>query len=624
MNPEIKIEAINQNSLHLETVMALGRENAKTLGFMPKGGFVDHAAQGHIFVALSAQGKCIAYLMYRVVFQKAVVVHLCVDKQWRGQDIAKQLINHLVRITRDLHLIELSCRRDYNLNNMWASFGFVARQNKTGNSKDGKLLTVWQLEHGHPNFLTLLTQQEIGSKFCAVIDANIFYDLDADNINRQIEDSKSLLADWLQSEVELCLTDEIYNEIERYDNISRRERLRKLALNFLRLTCKQEQFERVSQALIKYFPEQMTERDASDLRHLARVIASNAPFFITRDRGILDKEESIYEEFKLSILRPSDFIIRLDELRRESEYQPVRLAGTLIKKQLVQSGQQNLLTENFLSNSTGEEKTEFQIKLRNLIIDPNRFELIVIWNEQQEPLALIIYDRQETHELKIPMLRIKRNHVLSPTILRHLILLSIKTSAQENRLFTRITEPHLEDFAIKAITQDNFFSVEDGWVKANLATIKTASDLSVYLTSLTNEFKQDYSFCQKISNLLAEEGTVKNIDLIAKIERSLYPAKIIDAEIPNFIVPIRPGWAENLFDEELAKQNIFGAKKELALKREIVYYRKVKNSGGLKAPGRILWYVSQGGQASYYQVKSIRACSCLDEVIIDTPKSLFR
>lgn len=86
-----------------------------------------------------------------------------------------------------------------------------------------------------------------------------------------------------------------------------------------------------------------------------------------------------------------------------------------------------------------------------------------------------------------------------------------------------------------------------------------------------------------------------------------------------------PEWAENLFDEELAKQDIFGAKKELALRREVVYYRSAKNSGGLTAPGRILWYVSQGKKPGhYYQAKAIRACSRLDEIIIDTPKNLFQ
>ena len=145
------------------------------------------------------------------------------------------------------------------------------------------------------------------------------------------------------------------------------------------------------------------------------------------------------------------------------------------------------------------------------------------------------------------------------------------------------------------------------------------------MTNVVNGLGQEYNFCRQIADTLSRSDNVQDTHLIANIERSLYPAKITEAGIPNFIVPIRPEWAENLFDEELAKQNIFGARKELALRREVVYYRSVKNSGGLKAPGRILWYVSQGSKAGrYYQVQAIRACSRLEEVVVDTPNSLFR
>jgi hypothetical protein len=161
-------------------------------------------------------------------------------------------------------------------------------------------------------------------------------------------------------------------------------------------------------------------------------------------------------------------------------------------------------------------------------------------------------------------------------------------------------------------------------LRANLAVAKTASELSNYLNVLIGELDEEYSFCRQISEALIKPNSVNDIQLLSEIERSLYPAKILDAEIPNFIVPIRPEWAENLFDEELAKQNIFGAEKELALKREVVYYRSARNSGGLTAPGRILWYVSEGKiPGHYYQAKSIRACSRLDEIIIDKPKALF-
>ncbi|XGV94916.1 MAG: GNAT family N-acetyltransferase [Leptolyngbya sp. BL-A-14] len=624
MEAEIRTETIYHQSPYLEDVIALGRANAKSLGQMPRGGFIDHAAKGHIIVALSPQNECIGYLMYRVAYQRASIVHLCIDQAWRGNHIARSLITKLIHTTRELQGIKLLCRRDYELDGMWSSFGFIARTDKPGRSKDGKLLTIWQLDHEHPNLLTMLAQQEIGSRLCAAIDANVFYDLDVDNVDRQTEDSKALLADWLQSDVELCLTDEIDNEINRYEDRIRREKLRRFAETFTRLTCNQAEFERVSQTLRKHFPEQMTANDASDFRHLARAIASNAQFFITRDGGILEKEDAIYEEFNISTLRPSDLIVRLDELRREADYQPVRLAGTSIERRLVQAGQQNLLIQSFLLYENRETKVEFQQRIRDYISHPDHFECIVIWDDREDPLALTVYERSERHELKVPMLRVRRNYPLLPTILRHLLLLSIKISAQEGRSFTRITDPYLNDSFIRAVKEDKFIQVKDGWLRANLALAKNASEISSHLNTVISELEQEYDFCLQISQALTNSDLVNDVQLLSEIERSLYPAKILDAGISTFIVPIRPEWAENLFDEELAKQGIFGANKELALRREVVYYRSAKNAGGLTAPGRILWYVSQGKHPGrYYQAQSIRACSHLDEIIIDTPKALF-
>ncbi len=113
---------------------------------------------------------------------------------------------------------------------------------------------------------------------------------------------------------------------------------------------------------------------------------------------------------------------------------------------------------------------------------------------------------------------------------------------------------------------------------------------------------------------------------MADIERMLYPAKITDAGIPNFIIPIQAWWAKDLFDKELAQEIIWGAKEELALRREVVYYRSKQASGGLKAPGRILWYVSKtgSGKNSSSILGAIRACSLLDEIVIAKPKDLHR
>ena len=101
-----------------------------------------------------------------------------------------------------------------------------------------------------------------------------------------------------------------------------------------------------------------------------------------------------------------------------------------------------------------------------------------------------------------------------------------------------------------------------------------------------------------------------------------HPCKIVDAEIPSFIIPIQAKWAVDLFDSELANQTIFGARKDLAFNCEAVYYRSVRNSGGLSAPSRVLWYISD--DPKYIGTQSLRACSKIDEIIIGTPKELYR
>jgi hypothetical protein len=129
-----------------------------------------------------------------------------------------------------------------------------------------------------------------------------------------------------------------------------------------------------------------------------------------------------------------------------------------------------------------------------------------------------------------------------------------------------------------------------------------------------------------LSNNLKIPGIQSSFDVITGIEQAIFPGKITDSLVPNFIIPIKPWWAKDLFDGELAEQVLWGANNILALRRELVYYRSRMASGGLEAPGRILWYVSQdkGFKKANVTLSAIRACSYIDEIIIDTPKSLYK
>jgi hypothetical protein len=343
---------------------------------------------------------------------------------------------------------------------------------------------------------------------------------------------------------------------------------------------------------------------------------------------LLDIAEDIYECFKLSILRPVELITRLGlgELGRKPEYQPVRLAGTQLEQTRLQRGQEAILNSYFQSFNQGESRAEFQQRLHRFLAEPDKFECSVVLEGENQPLALVVYDRHKKHELEISMLRVGDNP-LAATVIHHLIFQAALVSAREQRQFTRVTDTGLQETVIKILQKDTFIKVENGWLRANIALAKTALNLSQRLEELAIKFGQEYAFCRHLANNLKIDGVIRDTQTMLDIERFLCPAKIIDADIPTFIIPIKPYWAQQLFDEELASQTLLGATKiGLALNREAVYYKSKNAPKELKLSvgGRILWYVSKDEDRGYRGVSAIRACSRLDEVVIGKPEELYR
>jgi len=621
---QLQIETIDQKSLHLRTVKALGRAHATTLGHFPEGAFDQHALDRQILVALTPEKKCTGYLLYRKVRRHNIIVlvHLCIEPSWRGNGIARKLVNYLSQNTQDFYGIKLKCRRDYELHKMWSHLDFVPLAEKPGRSKDGKLLTVWWRDHDHPTLFSTVATQKLESKLCAVIDTSVFFDLQGDEASSKTE-SDSLLADWLQPDLELCITNEIFKVINTIDDTKQRNAKRQLAYTFTQLPYTPKDFQTAWRSLSKILLSTQGTINKSELRQLAIAIASDAPFFLTSNSQILAIADAINEKLNLSILSPTSLIVKLDYLHEYINYQPVRLAGTGITRQRVHKlDQVRLLSETFLVEDQEEKLNKFKKRLENIIVNPDKFKCYVILNSENKPLALIAYHTHKNHELNVPIFRV-RSGSIEETLGRHLIFWFISLSVSENLPFTRITEPYLDQTILSAIQDDAFFQVNDGYLNANLAVAVTATELSDYLTNLAHR-SQDYNFCLKIADTLKTDNLTKAVKTTLDVERILWPAKIIDADLPTIIIPIQPKWAKELFDEDLANQLLWRSETDLALKRELVYYRSYRGNGGLKpgVVGRILWYVSYNKK--YCGTGKVRACSRLDEVVVNKPKNLHQ
>lgn len=623
---QVTIEAIDDRSPHLQTVIELGDANKATLSFFPEGAFRTHAARRQIIVAIEPEAGCIGYLLYGASprYNRVTIIHLCLASSHQGKGLARKLVDYLIQITQQYSGIGLTCRRDYELDNFWSKLGFVAQYDEPAKTA-GKLNTYWWLDHGHPNLFSTAAIHQREFKLCVVINADIFFDLSS-NKTIENEESEFLLSDWLQPELDLCLNDEIFNRINFISNADQRKKQQKFAKSFTFLPCQNKRRDEGYQSLQDYFSQKGISVNDSDLRYLARTIASDVYILVTRDSQLLNIADDIYTRFRLSIIRPIDLIVQLEELRINPEYQPIRLAGTSLKQKRVQNGQETILNDYFQSDKQGEDKAEFQQKLRRFFAEPNKFDCSVVFEGEKQPLALVVYDRHKRYELEIPMLRVGEN-LLAATIAHHLIFQATSLSAREQRQFTRITDPHLQEEVTTAIQKDTFVKVNNGWLRANIAVAETAPQLAKRLTDLASNLGQEYDFCRQIANTLNTESTILDIKTLLDIERFLFPAKIIDADIPTFIIPIQPFWAQQLFDARLANQTLFGATKtELALNREAIYY-KAKNAPKELKPGvsgRILWYVSNDDDRGYIEISAIRACSRFDEVVIGKPKDLYR
>jgi hypothetical protein len=450
------------------------------------------------------------------------------------------------------------------------------------------------------------------------MDACVFFDL-IDERSADTEESKSLQADWLCDSIELHLTDETFNEIDRAKDSRQRRRQRGLAQGFANAKHDAARFQEVRESLRHLFPPTMTPSDESDLHQLAKTVAADIPFFVTRAEDLLEKADKLYDKFGLTIIRPSNLIVELDLLRRESEYRPQRMAGSLRKIQLVKSGQENLLAGLFQRDSLGEGRQRFIRQLTAHLASPTKFTCYAAYDEDKAPLALVVYGSAVEGILEIPLMRFARSS-LSPTMARYLTQHSILTACKEKRAVVVVTDTYVDQTLADALHESAFVHEGGQWKRVVLDVSESKGQIVRLLESMGGTLKSQAKVFLEVADGL-RKTPMSDVTRLSEFEQLLWPAKIVDADIPSFIIPIQPRWAQHLFDEHLAGQELFGARADLALNSEAVYYR-AKSRCGLAFPARILWYVSQHDDFS--GAGSIRACSRLNEFLVGKPKDLYR
>ena len=614
------ITKVNETSPLLNDVIELGKKNSSTLGFLPKGAYKVHASENRIIAIVDKEEHLLGYLFYSVSKRKniAYIVQLCIDSNYRRKGISHKLFNELLKETKSIYRgIRVRCRRDYEASKVWPKLGFIAVNDMPGRSKSGSELTVWWYDFGSPDLFSFDNIRDL-SKDQVIIDANIFYSLMNKNSIFHRE-SSLLLSDWLIEEIEICLTSEIYNEINRNNEKDKREESRAYAKRFPNVLEEGQKLSEFYNDLKLVFPSFTSQSGESDLRHLAHAIASDIRFFVTRDKKILRKSNHLFSKFGVLVLRPASLIIHFDELINGSSYQPEKLEGSYLISTRV--GRECISEiENCFYSGKEEKKNKFESLLNDCLLSPNINDTNVV-KTQDEFLALYSFNRNHDSLLDIPLFRISKS-ALSSTISFHVLNQAVQTAAKESRSLVVVSDKYLSEKIEVALLYSGFHFIKNKWIKINVKGILESKEVLLQLELIKQIALKFYldidDFVINIVGLLKSDDDLKKY----KIERMLWPLKLMDINIPSYIVPIKPHWAMNLFDAQIARYDLFGSDPSLILNYENIYYKSAHQKF-ISAPSRILWYVSKDSRG-YSDVMSLKASSYIDGVFMGKPRTLYK
>lgn len=588
---DLTISALTANDVN--SVNRLMMANTGTIGFLPFDALLDFLEKGTALGAKNTDGNLAGYILYASYPSRFRIVHLCVSEEHRGKGIAKLLFDELLRHATTQSVIRLNCRRDFSAHNLWPKLGFVPVDEKPGRSVAGHLLTLWEYQISEDSQLDLFKEKTSNQALDVVIDAQILFHLN-DALSEETESSHALLGDFLADSIELCVTDEIFHEIDRQENANRRVRSRHFAHGFRKVSYDRTIAAHYENTLRSILATN-TASDESDIRHLAKTAASEVGVFVTLDEAILARASEIERETKLLVISPVKLIIQIHELIEKQSYTPAPVSGQDLAWRRLTSENLDCLLDQFKEPS--ERRGQLRIHINQFLSRPNIYRS-EIFGSSDKNLCIRVY-REDTDILRIHFARTVRS--TEQTLFeQYLIAASLQTCIGLGLTAVRFDSYFLSMSFRTHLLQTGFRETENGFVRLCLPQAFSRQEVLDKFATFHSEFDKQH-------NRMSDK------DLID----SCSPVGYTNDRESHFIIPIKPAYAISLFDTKAASEDFFGGRSRILMRWTNVYYRSKTHHKVLKPPGRILWYVS--GKAG-----SIRAVSHLDAIEIGSPKELYR
>ncbi|MEV7186426.1 GNAT family N-acetyltransferase [Kitasatospora sp. NPDC093102] len=601
----IKVVSVSpaQDELLAESI-ALGDRYTKTLGLMTPPAYSKMAEDGGLLAAIE-DGVVVGYALFGLPKRTPHVrlAHLCVAQEHRSKGIARLLIETIRAHHGQRFGIKAKCRRDYGLTGMWTKLGFIPRGEVKGRSKQGHVLDGWWLDFRHPS---LFAEVDSDAQLTVAIDHGVFAHLRGRKPSSEAAESQALEAGWMTDLVELVFTPYLYQDIRDIENEAERVHQRAAAAGLRELSPDPQtvalQSRQLLDAAAKADPG-LTELEAR-LRYVAEAAASGVHVLATHDPSLTRLADVAWNAVGVRIVAPADVAMHVDELRQAQVYRPADLMGTEFRiSEVAPRGEAELVA--FFEQSSSDSGSDFANRLKSLERSPLSWRRELIRDGEGHPVALYAW-AVDGRTLLVPVLR-TATHPLEETLSRQVLFTLKQTARSYGAHVVHITDPFPSTAAHVAARDDGFLAHQDGLAALVVDVCGTAAVVTEAADTASRELGT--TALALPTGLPAEVASV--------VERSWWPAKVMDSELPSFIVPINPVWSTELFNMPVS---LLPRRNELGISREHAYYR-ASGHRGESVPARLLWYVSQDPSSQEGQMAI--GCSRLEQVVVDTAEALF-
>ncbi len=210
----------------LPGVLELLRQAKSIVGFLPNEAVERRVRKGTLLVAV-VDDRVTGYLLYDLPADTVTIRQLVVARKARNAGMARALVEELAHRYHAVRRgMRLTCRRDYEANNIWYRLGFSPRGERRGRGKGDKLLTLWRRSFGQLDLFSLAREND--DRPIAALDTNLLIR----GSDGYVEVVEYLVADWVRAEVIFGFVDHSLVEINRQENEAIRRRHVRYASGF--------------------------------------------------------------------------------------------------------------------------------------------------------------------------------------------------------------------------------------------------------------------------------------------------------------------------------------------------------------------------------------------------------